>query len=150
MSLMTCASGESIWRGYNYYLEHRASITRQLSASQYDGTVSGSNGSQYDVHIDLEHARKSACSCPHAHGRRIICKHMISLFFTAFPSEARKYQEELEAYARLVEQMEQDDEMKLHAFVCGLSKSELEELLLDLLYTGPEWQWDRFIQDHIE
>lgn len=150
MSLMSCASGESTWRGYNYFLERRATITRKISISQYDGTVAGSGNSRYDVHIDLEHVRKSTCNCPYADGKRIICKHMIALFFTAFPLEAKKYNEELIAYEREAELQAEEDESKVLAYVNGLKKAELQEILMRLLYEGPEWQWDRFVREYIE
>lgn len=39
----------------------------------------------------MEHPRKSKCNCPHADGRRVICKHMIALLFTASPEAANKH-----------------------------------------------------------
>lgn len=150
MSLMTCASGESTWRGYNYFLERRATITKKINLSQYDGTVAGSGNSHYDVHIDLEHVRKSSCNCPYADGKRIICKHMIALYFAAFPLEAKKYNEELIAYEREAELQAEEDESKVVAYVNSLKKAELQEILMRLLYEGPEWQWDRFVREYIE
>ena len=38
----------------------------------------------------MEHPRKSKCN-PHADGRRVICKHMIALLFTASPEAANKH-----------------------------------------------------------
>ncbi|MBQ8555274.1 MAG: SWIM zinc finger family protein [Clostridia bacterium] len=150
MSLMSCASGASTWRGYNYFLERRAKITQRISNAQYDGIAMGSNNAEYSVHIDLEHVRKSSCNCPHADGKRIICKHMIALFFTAFPLEAKKYNEELIAYEREAELQAEEDECKVLSFVSGLKKVELQEILMQLLYNGPEWQWDKFIREYIK
>lgn len=157
MSLMTCASGASIWRGFNYFLERRATITKQISSSQYDGNVFGSSKALYSVHIDLEHARKSSCNCPHADGRRIICKHMIALYFTAYPLAAKQYNEDRLAYERTIEQAEaeaerlqEEQENRVISYVNQLKKPELQEVLLRLLYEGPEWQWDRFIREYIE
>ena len=56
--------------------------------------VRGSGQKHYDVFIDLEHPRKSKCNCPHADGKRVICKHMISLYFAAYPKIAQKYCDE--------------------------------------------------------
>ncbi len=150
MSLMSCASGTSVWRGYNYFLERKAKITKRISNEQYDGIVAGSNNAEYSVHIDLEHARKSRCNCPHADGKRIICKHMIALFFAAFPLEAKKYNEELIAYEREAELQAEEDESKVLAYVNSLKKAELQEILMRLLYEGPEWQWNRFVREYIE
>ena len=49
--------------------------------STYKGDVSGSNEENYNVHIDKLHPRKSVCNCSIAGGRRVVCKHMIALFF---------------------------------------------------------------------
>ena len=150
MSLMSCSSGTSVWRGYNYFLEHKAKITKRINNTQYDGTVTGSNDAAYSVHIDLEHVRKSSCNCPHADGKRIICKHMIALFFTAFPLEAKKYHETQIAYEREAELQAEEDECKVLSFISGLKKVELQEILMQLLYDGPEWQWDKFIREYID
>ena len=38
----------------------------------------------------------------------------------------------------------------LQSYIKSLSKSELQEALLQILYDGPEWQFDRFINEYIE
>lgn len=38
----------------------------------------------------------------------------------------------------------------LQSYMKSLSKSELQEALLQILYDGPEWQFDRFINEYIE
>ena len=47
---------------------------------------------EYYVIIDFLHPRKSSCTCPHATGRRIVCKHMVALYCTAFPEDAYRYE----------------------------------------------------------
>ena len=74
MSLISLASGKSLWRGYEYYEDKHVHFHIQNGEFEYTGKVSG-NGRSYDVHIDLKHPRKSTCNCPHADGKRIICKH---------------------------------------------------------------------------
>ena len=37
--------------------------------------------------MDIKHPIKSKCNCPHANDRGIICKHIVSLYFTIFPEE---------------------------------------------------------------
>lgn len=69
----------------------------QNSECEYTGKVSG-NGRSYDVHIDLNHPRKLTCNCPYADGKRIICKHIVALYFSIFPKEAEAYIAEVEAY----------------------------------------------------
>lgn len=41
-------------------------------------------------------------------------------------------------------------EYKVIDYVHKLKKSELEELLLQVLFDGPEWQYDRFIRENME
>mgnify|MGYP002644725577 CR=1 FL=1 len=58
--------------------------------------ASGNN--KYVVHIDKMHPRKSKCNCPFADGRRVVCKHMIALYFTAEPQAALVELEERRNY----------------------------------------------------
>lgn len=82
MGVLSVASGKSLWRGYEYYLEKKVLSYKQISESVYEGTVSGSNGIIYHVHLDLEHPRKTTtCDCPLAKGKKIVCKHTVALFF---------------------------------------------------------------------
>ena len=89
MSLMTCASGESVYRGYEYYTEGKVSEIQTKAKGQFEGTVQGTNKNSYKVFIDIAHPRKSHCNCPHANGKRIVCKHQIALYFSVFPDEAK-------------------------------------------------------------
>lgn len=54
----------------------------------------------YNIHLDLNHPRKSTCNCPHAEGRRIICKHMVASYFAIFPEKAKEYIEEIKRYEK--------------------------------------------------
>ena len=48
--------------------------------------------------------------------------------------EAEQYEEEL--YDRVQE------------YVGHMKKNELQQALLELLFDGPEWQFERFVRDH--
>ena len=48
--------------------------------------------------------------------------------------EAEQYEEEL--YDRVQE------------YVGHMKKCELQQALLELLFDGPEWQFERFVRDH--
>ena len=99
--------------------------------------------------IDIAHPKKSQCSCPHAAGKRIVCKHMVAVYFTAFPAEAKKYITELENYWEEEDQRQQEQQDRLIQYVWQMKKSELQEALLQLLFDGPEWQYERFIEEHL-
>lgn len=149
MSLITLASRKSLWRGYEYYKNNHVYYKSNKSATEIEGKVCGS-GRTYTVNIDIEHTRKSKCNCPYADGKRIICKHMIALYFAAFPKEAKDYYNEVIAYEQEQERMEEELEYKIEKYLDTLSKSQLQDLIYDLLYTGPEWQFDKFVNENIE
>lgn len=150
MSLMTASSEVSRWRGYEYFKAKKVSNIQEIGETRYSALVSGSENTPYSVTIDLDHVRQSSCTCPHAAGRRVICKHMIATFFTIFPEEAAQYYADVLKAEEDWEDYQEELAEKLVKFVRGLKKKEAQELLLELLETGPEWQWERFIRDHIE
>mgnify|MGYP003464204617 CR=1 FL=1 len=95
MGLLDLASYKLVWRGYEYYIEKYVITHFKQSPTEIKGMVRGSGQKHYDVFINLEHPRKSKCNCPHADGKRIICKHMIALYFSSYPNEAKKYYEDV-------------------------------------------------------
>lgn len=150
MGLLNCASGASAWRGYNYFLEQKVKSFKKFSDTRFEGVVSGSSGAEYQVSIDTEHPRSSACDCPHANGRRIVCKHMIALYFSVFPDEAKQYYDNVLAYELEKQRLQEDEEKKLIAHVLHMSKTDLQQALLELLLEGPQWQYDRFFREHVD
>ncbi|MBR5229918.1 MAG: SWIM zinc finger family protein [Firmicutes bacterium] len=150
MSVLSLASGQSVYRGYEYFKEQKVSQVEQVDEGIVSAKVAGSNGSHYDVMLDIAHPRKSKCNCPHAEGKRIICKHMVAAYFTVRPWEAKKYIEELESFWEEEEQRQEEQEEKLIRYVHSMKKSELQQALLQLLFEGPEWQYDRFIEYNVE
>ena len=75
---------------------------------------------------------------------------MVAVFFAAFPNEALKYKAELDAYYDEEKKREEEISNMLQSYIKSLSKSELQEALLQILYDGPELQFDRFINEYIE
>ena len=146
MSLLSCASAASIWRGYDYYKEQKVAAFDRLSDNQFMGIVRGSGGILYTTTIDLLHPRRSKCNCPHADGRRIICKHMIALFFSIYPAEAEQFYNDAIKAEEDAEEYENEVYEKVVKRIMHMKKAELQQTLLDLLLTGPEWQYDRFVR----
>lgn len=131
MGLIEMASGNSVWRGMDYYERKVVCSWKKSGEETYDRVVSGSEGNKYSVHIDKIHPRKSSCNCPFAEGRRVICKHMIALLFTAELKAAKDF-------LRQVEKWEEEEKEWLHykelrEYVNSLSKKELQERLYDAL-----------------
>ena len=143
MSLMTASSEASRWRGYEYFKAKKVFDIHEIEDGRYSALVSGTESIPYSVTIDLNHVRQSA-------GRRVICKHMIAVFFTVFPMAAEQYYSDVLQAEEEWEDYQEALSEKLVKFVRSLKKAEAQELLLEFLDTGPEWQWERFIRDHIE
>ena len=135
MGLIELASSNSFWRGVDYYENKKVTEWKKNDKDTYSGTVKGSNGKQYDVYVDLEHPRKSKCSCPFAEDKRVICKHMLALYFTAKPKALEDYLTEMEEYEHQLEEEEErrsiEHEQELMKKAKSMSKSDLiEELVL--------------------
>lgn len=133
MSIRTIASSASAWRGYEYYTEKKVLSFSQTGDDEYTGEVAGAASAPYQVKINTAHVRQSKCNCPHADGRRVICKHMVALFFAVFPDEAENYMEEVEEYEREEEQRMEDHYAALRSYVKSLSKKELQDQLFEAL-----------------
>ena len=133
MGLIEMASGNSVWRGMDYYERKMVCSWKKSGEEAYDGVVSGSEGNKYSVHIDKIHPRKSSCNCPFAEGRRVICKHMIALLFTAEPKAAKDFLRQVEEWEQEEEERERLHYKELREYVNSLSKKELQERLYDAL-----------------
>lgn len=144
MSILSAASGASVWRGYEYYTKKKVLSFTQISEDEYEGKVSGNASEPYHVKINVAHVRRSQCNCPHAKGTRIICKHMVSLYFAVFPQEADEYIAQVEAYEREEEKRAKARYAEIESHVKSLSKKELQEELFRVLLELDErndWYW---------
>lgn len=150
MGLLDLASRASLWRGYEYYVDGKVLLKKSISDHEFAGTLSGSGNERYDVFIDIEHPRKSHCSCPHANGKRIVCKHQIALYYSFFPKEADHYYQEVVKYAEEEERRQEELEEKVIAYIDSLSKEELRRTLYEVLYAGSDWVFERFVREHID
>ena len=146
MGLLECASGASVWRGYDYYKEKKVVEIEEIGENIFSAKVLGNSGNTYSVELNIDHPRKSKCNCPHADGKRIICKHIVAAYFTLFPEEAEKLYAEALAYEEEESKREEEIANKVCYRVRKMKKTELQETLLRLLFDGPEWQYDRFVR----
>ena len=149
MGLINIASNNSVWRGLDYCKKNKVINYGKINTNQYEGVINGNNNRKYNVFMDVKHPRKSKCDCPHAKDKRIICKHIVALYFTVFPNEVDKFLKEVEEAKDEYEKYEKEREKKLIKYINSMSKDELQETILELLYDGPEWIYDRFIRDRI-
>lgn len=136
MGFISSASGNSIWRGHDYFTTKRVLSINKISKTEFEGIIQGSK--QYHVKIDIDHPRKSSCDCPHAAGKRIICKHMVALYFEAFPKEAKKLLKASEEYEKEEEERWAVHLKEIRQDVYSLSKKELQERLMEALVSLEE------------
>ncbi len=148
MGLLECASGASVWRGYDYYKENKVVSLEEIETNIFTAKVSGNSSEPYSVELHIDHPRKSKCNCPHADGKRIICKHLVAAYFTVLPEEADKFYAEALAYQEEEEKRQDELSDKVCHYVWHMKKSELQDALLQLLFEGPEWQFDRFVREN--
>ncbi len=148
MGMIECTSGASLWRGYDYYKENKVKNLIETSPGIFSANVEGNSDKPYIVEIDVAHPRKSKCNCPHADGKRIVCKHMMAVYFTVFPEEAQRIYNEAITYQEEEEKREEELYEKVRQYVCKMKKSEAQQALLELLFDGSEWQFDRFVREH--
>ncbi len=147
MGIISLASGSSCWRCLDYYKEKRVVELNKINENEYSSIVKGTNN--YNVHLDIEHPRKSSCNCPLANGKRIICKHIVATYFTAFPNEAVSFEEEQN---RLQEEYEKEQEEKYDKaikYLNRMSKQELIEELIQVFDYGPEWIYNDFVKRNL-
>lgn len=133
MGLIEVANANSVWRGMEYYENKKVRSWERSGKETYEGVVSGSNKNNYIVHIDKAHPKKFTCNCPFAKGRRVVCKHMIALFFTAEPQAAEEFLQQVKEWEKEEEEREQLHYNEIRKYVNSLSKVELQEQLYDAL-----------------
>ena len=148
MGLIECASGASVWRGYDYFKEKKVVSIKKTGENIYSATVAGSSNEPYSVELHINHPRKSKCNCPLADGKRIICKNIVAAYFTVFPVKADKFYTEAMAYQEEEEKRQEEMNDKVIEYVGKMKKTDLCQSLIELLFDGPEWQYDRFIRKH--
>ncbi len=149
MSIETAANRKSAWRGYEYYSEDKVKFITKIDDTHYSGEVSGSGNTPYSVTIDLEHPKRSKCTCPFANGYKV-CKHMVALYFKAFPEEASDYIRKAEEAESEREEFFEELPDRIEEYVRSLSKSELQELALSLIYNLSEYELEKFAFYHLD
>lgn len=132
MGLINLASNRSFWRGYNYYKDKKVKSYKIIDENIITGVVKGSQIEDYEVEIHLNKPRTSMCTCPYSKEHsNSICKHMVALYFTAFPSEAERIIQEIE------DEEKQEREALMNSivdYVNSLSEEEVRKELIDRMF----------------
>lgn len=140
MALIDLASSNSLWRGIDYFESNKVKEVEKINDNEYKSIVSGS--SDYNVFINLNHPRKSTCSCPFAEGRRVICKHMVATYFKIYPEEAKRLIDEQVAYEMEEEQLYEEHYNEVKEYVDSLTEEEAKAMLIERLMD--EWYDDNW------
>ena len=145
MNFLNLASARSVQRGLDYYEQDMVREIREVGHDAYEGIVAGNGPEPYHVRINIVHPRKgSACDCPFAAGRKVVCKHQVALFFAAHPEAVRQYKQEVEEQelANEEEMRRYQEEQKrlrieraqdVRKYVARLSAKEAREQLVEAI-----------------
>ena len=149
MGIISLASGNSCWRGLDYFKEKKVFMLKQINDKEYTSIVNGTKN--YNVYLNLEHPRKSTCDCPLAKGKRVICKHIVATYFSVMPKEAINFENEQDKLQEEYEKYQEKIYYKVIKHINKMSKKELIEELIHVFDYGPEWIYDDFVRrNHIE
>ncbi len=146
MSIISNTKGQTVHRGYMYFIDKKVLQIESAGEQKWQGRVAGSNGAEYNVYIDEVQPYQCQCECPYVEGKpRTVCKHMVALYFAAYPQEAKNYINELNAYLEEEEKRRMEDELTLEGYIRRMKKDELQDALLEVLLDGPDWQREMFM-----
>ena len=149
MSILTAASSKSAWRGYEYFMEDKVQFVKKLDDTHFRGAVAGSETEPYAVTIDIEHPKRSTCDCPFANGLKV-CKHMVAIYFAAFPEEAIKFKSAIDRAIEEEEQYREQLPERIEKYINKLNKAQLKDLALNLIYELPEYEFEQFVREFID
>ena len=138
MGLLDICSHNSYWRGLDYFENKRVKTAKQINRHEFEADVEGTE--VYHVHLDIDHPRKSTCTCPHAVGKSTICKHKVAVYFSVFPEEAQEAIDERNQYYEELEERENEYNKKVEImtkkykeYVDGLSVEEIKRMLVNYM-----------------
>jgi len=146
MRVLPCASAKSVWRGYNYFKDGNVvSVTPNNENGTYSAKVKGREAEPYNVCLNLRHPRNSACTCPLANGKRIICKHAIAVYFTLFPKEAEEYYKNVLLVEEDAEREEERCENRFNSYIKSRNKEQLINIVYTLMDFLSDYEREEFI-----
>ena len=136
MGIRGICSYNSYWRGLDYFESKRVKNITRVNKNEYDADVEGRE--LYHVHIFTNHPRKSTCTCPHAAGKSIVCKHKVAVYFSIFPEEAQEAIDERNSFYEDLEEREREYDKKVEditkyyeEYVDSLSIEEIKTMLVN-------------------
>lgn len=149
MSILTAASSKSAWRRYEYFMDDKVQFVKKLDETHFSGAVAGNGTEPYAITIDIEDSKRSTFDCPFANGLKV-CKHMVAVYFAAFPEEAIKFKAAIDRAIEEEEQYREELPGRIEKYINKLNKAQLRDLALNLIYELPEHEFERFVKDNID
>ena len=138
MGMLEICSYNSYWNGLDYFENKRVNNLIRLNHFEFKAQVQGTK--IYDVYLNVNHPKKSTCSCPHAEGKTKICKHKVAVYFFVFQDEAKKAIDERKRYYLELEEREKEYEKKVNEerkrikeYVNSLSDKEARHKLVNYM-----------------
>lgn len=138
MGMREICSYRSYWRGLEYFENNRVKSINKINEYEYEAEVEGTE--KYHVHLNINHPRKSTCTCPHAAGKSTICKHKMAVYFSIFPDEAQQAIYERNHYYEHLEEKEREHDKKIEEIrkrykelVDELPEEEVRRRLVDYM-----------------
>ncbi len=138
MGMREICSYNSYWRGLNDFENNKVKSINKINENEYDAEVEGTE--LYHVHLNINHPRKSTCTCPHAAGKSTICKHKVAVYFSIFPEEAQEAIDERNRYYKSLEERRKEYDKKVEEItkmyeklVDDLSEEEVRKRLVNYM-----------------
>ena len=147
MGIISLASGNSCWRGLDYYKNKNVIELKKINENEYLSVVKGTKS--YNVYLNIEHPRKCTCNCSLANGKRIICKHIVATYFSAIPEEATNFEEEQKRLQKEYEKEQENEYDEVIKYLNKMSKKELIRELIQVFDYGPEWIYNDFVKRNL-
>lgn len=131
MGIVENAPKKIVWRAIEYYKQNKVLGIHASREDCYSAEVTGSGKMKYDVFIDTKHPKKCTCTCPFAKENEVICKHMVAVYFSAYPDKIDSFKEDERRYIEDADYRRKKDKERLMMFARKMSKEELVDELAE-------------------
>ena len=144
MSLLSQANKSIRRRGYEYYCSGKVTSKIKIDDEIVKGKVNG-----YDVTINLDKPRNSKCTCKYKKDNQYkICKHMVALFLSLYPAEAKKC-EEMIVYEDVIKKESDSRKLReINSFIKKSTRKVLEDIVRDTLMEKDGWIVHQYFEDY--
>ena len=75
---------------------------------------------------------------------------MVAVYFAAFPEEAIKFKSAIDRALEEEEQYREELPGRIEKYINRLNKAQLKDLVLNLIYELPEYEFEQFVREFID